>query len=169
MTTFADNNTYDEAHLRANYFDDDAILAARAARDEALREGQSEIGVRHLLIGLLSDHQNAASQIVATLGASPTQLAQAAQAMAAAKPASTSATPTGNTQVVTWAPEMQKIYELAVDEALHAYPPDRSVGVAYLLLGMLRFDPADLEPLLKQHGVMVESVRRLLRAQRNQP
>ncbi len=171
MATFADNNTYDEVNLQASSFDDGAIVAARGARDEALHEGQREIGVRHLLIGLLSDHQSVASQIVAALGAAPEQLVQAARAIAVVTPAPStiSPAPVGNAPVVTWAPEILKVYELAVDEVLRAPSVERSVDTAYLLLGVLRLDPQELELLLKQRGVTVENVRRLLRSRRSQP
>ena len=134
---------------RFEKFSERARRALTRAQEEAQHFGHNYIDTEHILLGLISEEDGVASQILVNLGVSLSKVRSAVEFIVGR-----SGRP--NTGEVGLTPRAKKVIELAVDEARrlnHNY-----IGTEHLLLGLLIEREGSAAGILESFGVTLERV-----------
>ncbi len=155
---------FDEDYFRQQRFTDAALQAMRSAAAEAKTQRRRVLRTRDVLIALLTDAEGDAVHLVRGLGVPPERLRSAVQSQPSpvsedSEEAEEADVVSDRTTVFRLSAEVQKVVELAVDEALRVYSNARFVGEVQLLLGIIRIESPDVGDLLKAAGITLERAR----------
>jgi ATP-dependent Clp protease ATP-binding subunit ClpA len=158
---------FDEGYFRRQQFTDAALQAMRNAAAVAKRQRRRVLSTRDVLFALLKDADGDVVHLVRGLGVAPERLRSAVQSQPAsvsedvdeAAEAEAAAVVPERSTVFRLSAEVQRVVELAVDEALRVYSTSRVVGEVQLLLGIIRTESPDVADLLKAAGITLERAR----------
>jgi ATP-dependent Clp protease ATP-binding subunit ClpC len=120
-------------------------------QEEASKMGSGHVGTEHLLLGLVSESEGVASQVLQKMGVSLPRVRQEIAAEVEAAGETTSGTEPKLT------PKAKRVLELAADEARrmrHNY-----IGTEHLLLALLREKDGLAAKVLRKMGLNLEKVR----------
>lgn len=136
---------------RFDRFNEQARVSLTSAQEEARRFQHNYVGTEHLLLGILHDERNTATQILNELGLDLSRVRKDVEYIIGR----------GDRIIlgdeIGFTPRSKKAIELAVDEARrlnHNY-----VGAEHLLLGLVREGEGIAAGVLEQLGVNLEKVR----------
>jgi len=142
-------------------FNDRAKRVLALAQDEAIRFNHNYIGTEHLLLGLVREGEGVAARVLDSLGVELSKVRQAIEFTIGRGDA------TKSPSEITLAPQVKKVFELAIDEARrlgHSH-----VGTEHLLLGIVRESESTAAKVLSSFGVALERVRQQVIATLGQP
>jgi ATP-dependent Clp protease ATP-binding subunit ClpC len=130
---------------RFNRLNDQAMRVFAFAQDEAVRLNHREIGIEHLLLGLIREGQGIAARVLEAQGL---ELSQARAAVTVTIGRGDSAT---SAEKITLSPRAKKVIERAIDEARRL--GHKAIGAEHLLLGLVREGEARAPGVLESLGV----------------
>jgi ATP-dependent Clp protease ATP-binding subunit ClpA len=131
------------------------------AQAEAMGLKHNYIGTEHLLLGLLSEGDNLAAQVLTSLGVDLAKARTAVEFIIGV-----GAEPTAPSDI-TLSPRTKKVIELAIDEARRL--GHRGVGPEDILLGLLREGEGIASGVIESMGLSLKKVREQLLAVLGQP
>jgi ATP-dependent Clp protease ATP-binding subunit ClpA len=133
-------------------FNDRAKRVLALAQDEAIRLNHSYIGTEHLLLGLVREGEGTAARVLESLSVDLSRVRTAVEFSIGRGDPTTAPTE------ITLAPQVKRVFELAIDEARklgHSH-----VGTEHLLLGIVRLgDESPAARALAAQGVTLEQIR----------
>jgi DNA-binding transcriptional regulator YhcF (GntR family) len=143
-------------------FTDRVRKALAQAREEGLRLGRGYVGTEHLLLGVLADREMGA--LLAGLGAPPERVWERVEGLvrrgAVRGPAWAAAGRSIRGGGLPYTSRAKKVLEFAMAEARRSR--DASVGVGYLLAGLIREEKGIAAKVLGEFGITLERVRAAL-------
>ena len=142
-------------------FNDRAKRVLALAQDEAIRFNHNYIGTEHLLLGLVREGEGVAARVLDSLGVELSKLRRAVEFTIGRGDS------TKSPSEITLAPQVKKVFELAIDEARHL--GHSHVGTEHLLLGIVRESESIGAKVLGSLGVELERVRQQVIATLGQP
>jgi ATP-dependent Clp protease ATP-binding subunit ClpA len=142
-------------------FNERAKRVLALAQAEAMGLKHNYIGTEHLLLGLLSEGDNLAAQVLTSLGVDLAKARTAVEFIIGV-----GAEPTAPSDI-TLSPRTKKVIELAIDEARRL--GHRGVGPEDILLGLLREGEGIASGVIESMGLSLKKVREQLLAVLGQP
>jgi ATP-dependent Clp protease ATP-binding subunit ClpA len=158
---------FDEGYFRRQQFTDAALQAMRNAAAEAKTQQRSVLRTRDVLVALLKDADGDVVHLVGGLGVPPDRLRAAVKSLPSPvsegidepEDAEDAEVVSDHITVFRLSAEVQRVVDIAVDEAHHMYSHSRFVGEVQLLLGIIRVESPDVGDLLHAAGITLERAR----------
>lgn len=135
---------------RYHLFTDRARHVLTLAQEEAQQFQHSFLGTEHLLLGLLSEREGVASQVLSNLGIEADRVRSAVEARIGRGEGPV-------TGEASFTPRAKKVMELAVNEAHHL--KHHYIGTEHLLLGLICEGEGVAACILKSLDLQLEQVR----------
>lgn len=135
-------------------FTDRARRAMGLAKAEANRLGHEYIGTEHLLFGVLAQPDCAAVKVLDALGIDRARIRSELERLVPPEPAGSTE---GN---LPFTPRAKRVLELTVDESTRL--GSRAIGTEHVLLGLIREEDGIAALVLREVGVGLDAVRRLV-------
>ena len=142
-------------------FTDRARKVVVAAQEEARKLGHSQIGIEHVLLGVLAEGQGVAAK---ALGSLDVRLDEARRVVNNALPTGGPKSPGDH---IPFTPDAKKLLETSLREALqlgHNY-----IGTEHILLGLIRMSGGAVAEIFQQVDGGAESVRQALIGEMSKP
>ena len=132
---------------RFEKFSEKARRVLSLAQEEAQNFNHNYIGTEHILLGLVTETDSVAAQILSSLGVDGNKTRSAVEFIIGRGESNATSAEVGLT------PRAKKVFELAVDEARRLY--HHYIGTEHLLIGLMREGEGVAAQVLKKLGAEI--------------